>query len=181
MVAAIFAAVQNEDQRNELEQFYSEYRDRLCWSAYSNLHDHCAAEDAIQKVFLEIANKPEKFFDLSPNERPAYVAGMVNKISMKMFNEKNNVYIEELDEDTEDLKILSENELLDKISRDEVLEFIDQLPAKQKEVLLLRGNGLTVYEISNRLGISMTTVNRRLKKARDAVKKFLDERDAGYE
>lgn len=182
MVAAIFAAVKNEDQRSELEQFYLEYRDRLLRLAFSKVNDRCDAEDAVQKIFAYIADKPEKFFDLSPNDRPAYVGGMIKNISTKMFKAKSKVHIEELDEEIEDTGLSVESNVLGRISRDELLEFIQRLPAKQKDVLTLRCfSCLSLYEIAQKLNISMPTVSKRLEAAREAIRKFIDERNADHE
>ena len=52
-----------------------------------------------------------------------------------------------------------------------------QLPVEQKTVLLLHYYfDLTIYETAQRLHISTSTVNKRLKSARMAIRKFIDER-----
>lgn len=182
MFEAVLSAMGNEEERNELARFYSQNKDRLYLIANSKLNDHRESEDAVQEVFLNIADKPEKFFDIPPNERLAYVDVMVRNVAIDMFKAKNKVPIEELNEEFEDVRLPIEDDILGKISHDELLKFMERLPAEQKDVLLLHCYyGLSVYEISHSLKISMTTVNRRLTLARDAIRKFIDERNASHE
>lgn len=182
MIDVILSTIENEEQRNELAAFYSKYKERLCWIANSKLNDPSEAEDAVQEVFAEIADKPEKFFDIPPEDRLAYIDVMVKNISVEMFHAKNKVQIEELDEEIEDVTISLENDLLDIISHDEIISFMKQLPTSQKTVLLLRCYfGLTILETSQRLNISTTTVNKRLRLSREAIRKFIDERRVNYE
>ena len=182
MIDTVLSTMENEEQRNELAVFYSRYKERLCWIANSKLNDPADAEDTVQEVFAEIADKPEKFFDIPPEDRLAYADIMVRNISVEMFNAKNKVQIEELDEEIEDVTISLENDLLDKMSYGEVVEFLKQLPTQQKTVLLLHCYfGLTILEISQRLNISTTTVNKRLRLSREAIRRFVDERTADYE
>lgn len=182
MIGAVLSVMKDEQQRGELAAFYSKYKERFCRIANSRLKNPTDAEDAVQKVFAEIADKPEKFFDIPPADRLAYADIMVRNISVQMFNEKNKANIEELDEETEDVTVSLENDLLDKISRDEIVLFIKQLPEAQKNVLLMHCYlGLTIYETAQSLNISLTAANRRLARARKAIQSFIEERSADYE
>ncbi len=177
MIDAILSTIENEEQRNELADFYSKNKERFCRIAYSKLKNHYDAEDAVQEVFSEIADKPERFFDIPPEDRLAYTDIMIRNVSVDMFNAKNKVHIEELDEEIEDMTISLKNDIFDKISYDEIVLFMKQLPVEQKTVLLLHYYfDLTIYETAQRLHISTSTVNKRLKSARRAIRKFIDER-----
>lgn len=182
MIDVTFTVIENEEQRNELAEFYSKYKNKFCWIAYSKLKNRNDAEDAVQEVFSQIADKPEIFFNIPPEGRLAYTDIMVRNIAIEMFNAKNKVHTEELDEEIEDVAISLEDDLLDKISHDEILAFMEQLPTPQKAVLLLHCYlGLTIYETSQRLNISLTTVSKRLSLAREAIRRFIEERNANYE
>lgn len=182
MFDATFAVIENERQRNELAEFYSKYKDRFCWIAYLRLKNRNDAEDAVQELFSEIADKPERFFDIPPESRLAYADIMIRNIAVDMFGAKNKVRLVELDEETEDTSISLENDILDSISRSELLLFLKQLPTPLKTVLLLHVNyELTIYEIAQRLKVSITTVNKRLRQARSAIRQFIDERNSSHE
>lgn len=71
MFDVTFATIENEKQRNELSKFYSKHRDKLYSIALSKLHNE-EAEDAVQDVFTQIVDKPDKFFEISAGNRLAY-------------------------------------------------------------------------------------------------------------
>ena len=182
MIDAVLSTMENEDQRSELSEFYEQHKKRFYGIAFSKLHNREYAEDAVQELFSAIADKPENFFKIPPKDRLAYADIMIRNISVEMFNAKNKVHLEELNDEFADVTISLENDILDKISRDDIVSFMKQLPTQQKTVLLLHCYfGLTIYEISIRLNISLTTANKRLRLAREAIRRFIEERSADDE
>lgn len=182
MIYMTFATIENEEQRNKLSVFYSKYKQRLYSIALSKLHNEDEAEDVVQEVFSEIADKPEKFFDIPPEDRLAYTTVMVKNISVNLFNAKNKVHIEELNEGIEDVTFSLEENILNQISEDELLSFVDQLPTLQKNVLTLHCFfDLSIDETAKRLNISLIAAKKRLVLARKAIKTFIDERNKNYE
>ena len=183
MIDAILSTMENEEQRNELAEFYTKHKDRLYAIAFSKLHNKTDAEDAVQEVFSRIADKPEKFFEVPPESRQAYADVIVRNIAIDMYNNKNKISVEPLGEqDLEDDTYYLEDSLFDKISRNEILEFVDALPPLQRNVLMLHCLfGLSIDETAERLNISLVAARRRLTLARKAVKMFVDERRKNYE
>lgn len=181
MIDAILSTIENEEQRSELAEFYSTYNNWLCNIAYSKLHNRFDAEDAVQTVFAEIADNPEIFFRIASKNRRAYVGIIVRNVAVEMYKNKNKVQFEEAGGETEDTSFSLEDKVLDKITREELLSFMKQLPVEQQTVLLLHYYfDLTIYETAQRLHISTSTVNKRLKSARGAIRKFIDEGDENY-
>lgn len=182
MFDATFAVIENEKQRSELAEFYSKSKNRLYFIALSKLHNKEEAEDAVQEVFSRIADKPERFFDIPPEKRLAYADVMVKNISIDMFNAKNKIPSEQLSEQLEDENVSLEDALFDKISRDEVIEFINRLPPLQRNVLVLRCFfDLSIDETAQRLNISLTVATKRLALARKAIRNFIEERGKNRE
>lgn len=182
MFDATFAVIENEKQRSELAEFYSRSKNRLYFIALSKLHNKEEAEDAVQEVFSRIADKPERFFDIPPEKRLAYADVMVKNISIDMFNAKNKIPSEQLSEQLEDENVSLEDALFDKISRDEVIEFINRLPPLQRNVLVLRCFfDLSIDETAQRLNISLTVATKRLALARKAIRNFIEERGKNHE
>lgn len=178
MIEAILSTIENDEQRNEISEFYKTYKKRLYSIALSKLHNEFDAEDAVQNAFSQIADKPEKFFEISPNKRVAYVDVMVRNISMKMFNAKSKEQIEPLDYDLYIETVSLEDFLLGKISRDEIISFIRQLPTKQRNVLILCCLlGFSIDETAEQLNISVKAASQLLTVARKTVRKFIDERN----
>ena len=173
-----FATIENEEQRNELAGFYFKHKNRLYTIAFSKLHSKEAAEDAVQEVFSEIADKPEKFFEVPPDDRLAYTDVMLRNIAVDMFKKINKVKVYELDEDIEDVRVSLENTLFDKIGRNEVIEFVNHLPTMRRNVLMLRCfYDIPIIEIAQRLNIAPATASKHLTLARKAIKEFVVERN----
>ena len=74
----IEAALENDRQRNELAAFYEKYKNRFFSIACSKLHNSEEAEDAVQEAFLRVANDPNKFLEMSDQERVRFVDGMLD-------------------------------------------------------------------------------------------------------
>lgn len=178
MIDFILSTIENEQQRNELAVFYFKHKNRLYSIAFSKLHNKEDAEDAIQEVFSEIANKPEKFFDVPVDGRLTYTDIMVKNISIDMFNNRNRVSLEPLEEDDTGNEIIPlEDGLLEKIAHDEILEFVNKLPTLQRDVLMLHCLlGKTIDETAQELNISLGAAKKRLLFARKAIRKFIYER-----
>lgn len=182
MLDVSFSIIKDETQRNELAEFYSKYKERFCNIAYSKLKSHNEAEDAVQEVFSEIADKPEIFFDIAPQNRLTYTDVMVRNIAIEMFRSINKVEFEELNEEIEDTSVSLEDALFNGISYDEIISFMERLPTSQKSVIELRVYfGLSIDEISERLNISLSAANKRLTLARKAIRDFINERNVNYE
>ena len=179
MISAALAVLENEGQREELSEFYEKYKKRLLNIAFSKLHNREEAEDAVQEAFLKIADRPDIFFSLNETERRRYISGVIKNVAVDLFNKKQKDRAEEL---TDDIVYLNdeapvENSLFDNISRNEIIAFIDTLPETQKAVLVLSYlSGLSADEIGRVLGIPVTAVYKRLYSARNAIKRFVDER-----
>ena len=179
MFDATFAVIENEKQRNELADFYLKSKDRLYFIALSKLHNKEDAEDAVQDAFSQIADKPEKFFQLPPNKRLAYVDVMVRNISMKMFNAKSKEAADPLDDDCEIETVSLDDYLFDKISYDEIMLCVNRLPTMQRSVLIMSCLlGLSIDETAQQLNISVTDANKHLTLARKTVRTFIDERNS---
>lgn len=83
---------------------------------------------------------------------------------------------EETELEIPDLSADPEEKLLSSLTRDAVQRGLDALPAQQKEILLLREiSGLSYGEISETLGIEISTVKTRIFRARKRLAAFLVE------
>ena len=136
MISAALAVLESEEQRNELSEFYEENKSRLYSIAFERLHNRQDAEDAIQETFLNIADKPEKFFEIPAHKRLPYAVIIIRNVAIDMFNSKNKIS-EQLNQDYELETISLENHLFDKIAHDEVVSFVNRLSTAQRNVLML--------------------------------------------
>ena len=180
MISAALAVLETNEQQNELSEFYEQNKAKLYSIAFERLNNRQDAEDAIQQAFLEIANKPEKFFSLSKNVQRYYVSAIVRNISIDMLKKKNKLKSEDIFDDNSfqsEPKLL-ENSLLEKISHDELLDFINKLPVLQRNVLILTClSELSITETAEVLKISKCAVNQRLYLARKSIRTFVEGRN----
>lgn len=183
MISAALAMLENDDQRNELAEFYTVNKNRLYYIAFSKLHDPAEAEDAVQEAFSRIAARPERFFNIPDKSRVAYADVIVRNISIDMYNRRAGITAAPAEEtELGDNTVSLEDELFNKISRDEILEFIDNLPELQRNVLILHCFlGSSIDETAEKLNISLTAANKRLTASRKAIRAFIEERGRLHE
>lgn len=179
MISVALAVLKTEGEQIELSNFYSLYSKRLYAIAYSKLHDRQDAEDAVQELFLRLADKPEKFFLLVDNKRVAYADVIIRNISIDAFNARNKVTVTELSEEisADEFGVSLEDNVLGEISKSELLNFIETLPQLQQDVLTLHSMlELSNAEIANSLHISEIAVRQRLFLARESILDYIKNR-----
>lgn len=177
MITAALAVLQTDEQRTIISDFYQKNKNRFYAIAYEHLHNPQDSEEAIQEAFLRIAVDPDKFFSLSGDERIYLVSAIIRNTSIDMYNKKTKHQQEELPEDLiyqSDPEFL-ENSLLEKISHEELLDFINGLPELQRNVLILTClSELSISETAEALRVSKTVVNQRLYLARKSIRSFIE-------
>lgn len=177
MISAALAILETDEQRNELSVFYEKYKNRFYAIAFEHLHNSQDSEDAVQETFLRIADKPSRFFSLSNNERVYLVCAIARNVAIDMFNKKTKHPVEDITGNTvyrSDPELL-ENSLLEKVAHNELLDFINNLPELQRNVLILTClSELSISETADTLKISKAAVNQRLYLARKSIKTFIE-------
>ena len=153
-----------EEKLNQMMQAYEKDLLRLC-CVY--LKDTAMAEDAVQETFVK-AYRNLKNFRGESSEKTWLIRIAVNvckdMLSTAWF--RNLGRMVNLDE----VRIPQEMEV-----RSEVVDQIMRLPKKLKEVVLLfYYEDMNQSEIAEALGVSVTTVHRRLNKAREALRLLLE-------
>lgn len=179
MISGALAILKSDAERNEMSSFYEKNQNRLYGIAMKILKNQEQTEDAVQEAFLNIANNPDTFFSLNDTKKIRYMCEVVKNESLKMLNKSRKIMTEELTEDivynNDDNPI--ENSFFEKISREEILAFIDTLPETQRNVLVLSySSELSADEIGIALNIPVSAVYKRLYLARKSVKRFIEER-----
>lgn len=179
MISAALAVMENEEERNELSEFYERYKVRFFNIALKILNNQENAEDAVQEAFMRIAKNPKVFLSLSYFKRVNYMYITVKNICLDYLKKRKpiNSEIPTVDDIIPYDENIIENSLIDIVSRDEIIDFIAALPEAQKSVLVLTYSlEMSANEIAKTLGISVSAVYKRLYTARKAVRKFILER-----
>ena len=178
MIEAALAALENSKQRNELAAFYEQYKNRFFNIAYSKLHNSEEAEDAVQEAFLRVVDNPNKFFEMSNQERVRFVDGIVRHVSVDKFKKKqknNAVSIDDIGDDIMSGTISPEEKYITDASADELVQFVLTLPESHRQALFMYiHENLSYSEISKILGISEDLARKRVSIARKAIKDFAE-------
>lgn len=178
MIELALAALENDKQRNELAVFYEHFKNRFYNIAYSKLHNLEESEDALQETFLRIAENPNKFFEMSNQERVRFVDGIVRHISVDKFKKSqktNAVSIDDIGDDIASDTISPEEKYITDASADELVQFVLTLPESQRQALFMYiHENLSYPEISTILGISEELARKRVSNARKAIKDFAE-------
>lgn len=184
MISAALAILETDEQRNELSEIYETNKNRFYAIAFEHLHNKDDVEDAIQETFLRIAKNPDKFFSLSDNKRINYICVILRNVSVDIFKKNVKTETDELSEELmfqNDISPL-ENSLLNKVSHEDLMDFIKNLPILQRNVLFLTClSELSIDETAKILKISKTAVNQRLYLARNSIREYIKERGKNNE
>ena len=177
MISEILSTIENEEQRNELQIFYAENYKRFVFIAMQKVKNENNAEDVIQEVFSDIADKPEIFFNVPEADRVTFVDILVRNKAISTFKKEHNrtSKLEELDEEMVDESMQIEANAFAKVIREEIVKYILTLPERQRTVYKLRViTGLSISDIAAQLEISVETVNWHLKMARKNIRNFIE-------
>lgn len=174
MISAALGMLENEEQQNELAEFYKKNKSRIYSVAYSRLHNREAAEDAIQETFLNIVKYPKSFFGMEEHKKISYVLTVLgNAVSRAMKDRLQNSF-DELDEETEGETLSVEDAVIGNIAANELKTFISQLSEARRSVIELKViHGMTNSQIADILDIPEETVRKRISNTYKQIRTFL--------
>jgi len=152
-----------------MDSFYQ----KLCGYAYTLSHNHSAAEDIVQNVFVKIWTNKK-------NINPLF--SIKSYLYKSVYNEFINEYRKNQPMVFLDIKYIeSVNLVLENTNEnlDEFLKLVDkeinELPPKCKQIFLLnKKEGLTHIEISDYLDVSVKTIEGHMTRAFKILRKKLN-------
>lgn len=166
-----------EEERSKFEKLYDRYKYIMRQVAVDILKDNYLAEDAVHEALIKIAKNFSKVGDIESVKTRNFIIIIVKNTARTIW-EKESKYIkideiEMLKESQEDIQ----EEVLRKISLEDMIEAIDSLPAIYKETTMLHWlEGYSITEVANILDISVNTAQARIKRGRKIVENLLKER-----
>lgn len=155
----------NEKKEELWQEVFSYYYAALCSYAERLVQDPVIAEDLVQDILLYVWNCDRRFVQVEELTNYFYRA-VYNRSMMWLRHEKCkskhlNRLMEESDSEAEEMFI--------ETVREELLRrlylYIEELPSEQRKVIRMSVEGLSVQEISERLGISVNTVKTHKKRS----------------
>ncbi len=176
MLQFYLSLVETEEERSLITELYTKYEQKMFRAAMDILHNNHSAEDAVHDAFLKIIDKLQELNFDNDVKTGALLVIMVRNISKNMYNKDKRIEISEiLEEVVEDNNSFSEYHRLEEVTAKEA---ISKLPAELRQVIVMRYIlEIDVKEIASTLGIAPTTVYARIQKAREVMRKILEESD----
>jgi RNA polymerase sigma-70 factor (family 1) len=158
------------------DELFTIYGYRLYHFSYGYLKSKENAEEVVQEIFLRIWKnrknlKPELSFK-------AYLFKIAYHFILEYFERihKQQAYKDQLIEESVKFTASSEESLNYQLLLEKVDRVIDQLPPRQKDILIRRRKeGLPVKEIAIRLGIAPKTVENHLTAALKSIREHMGE------
>lgn len=166
----------NRRDDDRLAELYAAHRLGLVRLAILLVDDLASAEDVVQDAFTAFASKDARLRD--PAAALGYLRVSVVNGSRSALRRRRTArgYTppREVEPDGPDARVVLSEE------HREVLAALDQLPSRQREVLVLRyWSGLSEAEIATALGISRGTVKSTASRALAALEKILPTSEEG--
>lgn len=158
------------------DELFSQYGVRIYHFTYGYLKSKEDAEEVVQEVFLRIwrnrkSIKPELSFK-------AYLFKIAWHFILEYFERatRQQAYKDQLIEESVHFTSGNEDRLNYQLLLEKVDQLIEQLPSRQKEILIKRRKeDIPVKEIAEQLGIAPKTVENHLTEALKTIRKKLGE------
>ncbi len=150
-----------------LRRMITQYKNDLMRMCCAYLKDVALAEDAVQETFVK-AYKAMETFRGESSEKTWLMSIAINTCRSMHRDRWFHFVDRSVTPDALPLKAAKAEDY-------ELMEDIMNLPVKYKEVLLLYYyQGMTLQEISETLGVAVSTLSKRLKKARESLRRELE-------
>lgn len=152
-----------------LSELFELFFARACSFATSIIDDDQLAYDIVQEVFISIWKKNIKCTTIMGFKVYLYNSvrnACFNHLKRNVTHSKDTTAYEELEDSAEKLLISAEIEA-------EILKQINMLPEARRNIILMKLEGMTLEEISKKLGLSINTIKTHKKLANKQLKESL--------
>ncbi|WP_425415407.1 RNA polymerase sigma factor SigW [Paenibacillus glacialis] len=159
------------------------YKDKIYHLGYRMLSNRHEAEDVVQETFLRVFKSLDRF---DPNQKfSTWIYRIATNLCIDRLRKRKATY--SLDADMNDQEGMDgyslipsddrtpESELMISETKQLIYDAIESLPAKYKSVMILRYlQDLSLQEISDVLGMPVTTIKTRVHRGREFLRKKLE-------
>ncbi|WP_299781110.1 sigma-70 family RNA polymerase sigma factor [uncultured Formosa sp.] len=175
--------VNNYIQGNEyaLETLIIRHKQKIYSFIYSKVFDRDVAEDIFQDTFIKVINTLKMGNYNEEGKFIPWVMRIAHNLVIDHFRKNNRMPKFDNSGEFSIFSVLSDSSLnaekqiiKDQVESD-VRRLIDELPADQKEVILMRMyNDMSFKEISNKTGVSINTALGRMRYALINMRKIIE-------
>ena len=160
--------------REALSRIYEKYLNSLLTLAMALLNDTGAAEDVVHDVFVSFA-KSAKDFKLHGSLKSYLGTCVINRArDLLRAKQRLSAGLDKIDSTNSDINRPIQSVIYSEESR-RLNDAIAQLPAEQREVIILRLKGeMKFKEIARLQGVSISTIQGRYRYGLDTLRSILD-------
>jgi len=180
MLFVFLAMLETAEDKEKMSDLYSTYREYLLNVAQSILHNKDDAEDVLHQTFLRVATNFESIGEVSSRKTRNYLVIIVRGLALNLYKKRGKVVdvpIEDL-EGTEFFAV--DDPQLELFEYEDLYPVLDELPVIHRDMIyLMYFEGLSVREIAKRIDITERAVQKRIERARQALKNVLEREDWG--
>jgi RNA polymerase sigma-70 factor (ECF subfamily) len=177
---AFLLTIENDRDRNKLEELYVTYRKELFYVAYRILHSYHDAEDVIQNTFIKISKYLDKIGEIKCKKTRGYLVIIVRNLSYDRYNEKKKaIPVDFMDEEADEMEsdLSLEEHVLNLERGKELAEALSETNPGYADLLTLKYYyDYSLSEIADLVNLTNEVVSVRLTRARAALKRILSER-----
>jgi RNA polymerase sigma-70 factor (ECF subfamily) len=158
--------------KEEFKLCFDELFDPVRNYIFYKCHDEEIATDVTQETFMKIW---EKKFTYHPIKTKGLIYKIANQLWISQYRKLESSKKYQLSLSSNDLKVNSEHNLELKELKEKYETTLSNLPLNNREVFLMsRMEELTYKEIAQRLNVSIKTIEKRMSKTLNELRKALN-------
>ena len=168
--------IETPEEKSKFEQIYLEYCDLMFYIANRILHDKQDSEDVVHEAFLKIIKMISQIDNPKCPKTKNLIVIMVERVAIDLWRRRQKLQYVPIDE--EDIDLVSAKPIEDIESQSSLALAIATLPAKYRELLLLRyDNGFSEAEVAQIMSMSLSNVHKSIQRAKKKLQSILEKQE----
>lgn len=166
------AAISSDEDKSKFELIYRQYRNLMFYAANQILHNSSDAEDVVHQAFLKIIEILDAISEIKSHKTRSLIVTITERKAIDLYRSKSRAAVLPLDETY--TGSVSADEIEHMAESDMIAAAIAALPARYREVLLLRyDNGFSYSEIAKALDMTEAAIRKTVQRAKEALQRTL--------
>ncbi|MDC0637332.1 sigma-70 family RNA polymerase sigma factor [Flavobacteriaceae bacterium] len=178
---ALLVSAYISGDESALGELITRHKDRIYRFIYSKVYDRDVTEDVFQDTFVKVIQTLKKGAYNEEGKFLPWVMRIAHNLVIDYFRKNNRMPKFESNDDFNIFSVLSDGAMnaessiiKDQVDKD-LSRLIEELPADQKEVLIMRiYKDMSFKEISEQTGVSVNTALGRMRYALINLRKVID-------
>lgn len=176
--------LETEEQKDRFIEIYNRNKDKMYNIVVEFLKQKEEAENVVHDAFMKLADKFGRYEHLSEKEMDGLCFTIVKNTAINLYYRNKKITVLGLEEiemlrwkDYEESICFPEEVVMEKERAEMIRRLLKELPLIYYDILVLRYYyGFSVKEEAKILGISISAAETRLHRAKERLRKVLDEK-----